>query len=128
VQQLGAALAENRRGDAPALFMSLVGMPPEQLAGMRQSPIWPAFEAIAPTLAYDAAVLGQDERSAPLARAGQVTMPALVMNGGASFPFMRETAQALASHMPNATYRELEGQTHELSAQVAADVLKEFFR
>ncbi len=42
-----------------ALFMMLVGMPPEHLAQVQQSPAWPIFERVAPTLAYDAAILGR---------------------------------------------------------------------
>jgi len=49
-------LAENRRGDAMALFLSTVGMPEHVIAGMRSSPAWPAIEAVAHTLAYDAAL------------------------------------------------------------------------
>ncbi|MBA3825079.1 MAG: alpha/beta fold hydrolase, partial [Ktedonobacterales bacterium] len=51
-QQLRPLLAEGRRGDAVALFMTRVGMPAEAADGMRQSPMWPALEAVAPTLAY----------------------------------------------------------------------------
>jgi len=49
-------LAENRRGDAMALFLSTVGMPEHVIAGMRSSPAWRAIEAVAHTLAYDAAL------------------------------------------------------------------------
>lgn len=52
-QQLTELLAANRRGDAIALFMALVGTPADQIEGMRRAPFWPALEAIAPTLAYD---------------------------------------------------------------------------
>lgn len=127
VTELERALTDQRFGDAPALFMTFVGMPPEQLAGMRQSPIWPVFESIAPTLAYDAAVLGREGRAAPLDRVKNIAMPTLVMNGDASYPFMHETAAALAQHIPNARHRVLTGQTHDLSAEVAASILKEFF-
>ncbi len=41
------------------------------------------FEAVAPTLAYDAAAMGED-RSVPLKRAAAVNVPALVMNGTAN--------------------------------------------
>jgi pimeloyl-ACP methyl ester carboxylesterase len=59
-EQLTEVLAEGRRGDAVGLFMMLLGMPAEHLEGMRQTPMWPMFEAVAPTLAYDAAALGED--------------------------------------------------------------------
>src|SRR5215475_6038579 len=53
LRQLDEALAENRRGDAVALFMRFVGTPEEQVDGMRRAPFWPGMEAVAPTLAYD---------------------------------------------------------------------------
>jgi pimeloyl-ACP methyl ester carboxylesterase len=126
-KKLAELLAADRRGDAVALFMMLVGMPAEQVPEVRQYPFWPMFEAIAPTLAYDAAVLGEDA-SVPTERAAAVTVPALVMDGGASYPFMHVTAVALANAMPNGQHRTLEGQTHEVSAEALAPVLVEFFK
>ena len=116
----------NRKGDALALFMMLTGMPPEHLEGVRQHPLWPMWEAIAHTLAYDAAVVGEDG-AVPTQRAARVAVPALVMDGGASFPFMHTAATALAEAMPHAQHRTLEGQTHEVDVDVLAPVLVEFF-
>src|SRR6266568_4869946 len=128
LQQLTEALAADRRGDAVALFMQYVGMPAEQIKAMRQAPTWPQLEAIAPTLAYDhTAILGKDS-SVPVERAAQVLMPTLVMNGGASYPFMYETARALSQAIPHAQLRILEGQTHDVAPEVLAPVLVEFFK
>jgi pimeloyl-ACP methyl ester carboxylesterase len=124
-KKLAELLAAGRRGDAVVLFMKLVGTPDQMIDGMRQSPGWPTFEHIAPTLAYDAATLG-DDRSVPLKRAAAVTMPTLVMNGTA-IPFMLDTAKALAKTIPHAQHRTLEGQTHDVNLQVLAPVLVEFF-
>ena len=124
--QLKATLAEDRRGDAVGLFMMLLGMPAEQLDEMRQYPMWPMWEEIAPTIAYDATVLGEDA-SIPTVRAARVAMPALVMDGELSYPFMHITATALANAMPQAWHRTLEGQTHEVAAEALAPVLVEFF-
>jgi len=55
-------------------------------------------------------------------------MPALVMDGSGSFPFMHTTALTLANTMPRGQHRTLEGQTHEVSAQALAPVLAEFFK
>ena len=124
--KLAKLLAEDRRGDAVVLFMTVVGTPTEMIEGMRLAPVWPMFEAVAPTLAYDAAVLGKGH-AAPIERAATVTVPALVMNGGASFPFMHDIAQALSKAMPNAQLRTLEGQRHDVNLEVLAPVLVEFF-
>jgi pimeloyl-ACP methyl ester carboxylesterase len=101
-------------------------MPAEQIPAMRQQPMWPMLEAVAPTLAYDAAVLGEDA-SVPTERAAKVSVPALIMDGGASYPFMHTTAVALANAIPDAEHRTLEGQTHEVDPQVLATVLEQFF-
>ncbi len=125
-KQLAEVLAQGRRGDALALFMLLTGMPADHLDRVRQHPLWPMWEAVAPTLAYDAAVMGEDA-SVPTEKAASVAVPTLVMDGGASYPFMHVTALALAKAMPHAQHRTLEGQTHEVAPQVLAPVLVEFF-
>src|SRR5215470_2557345 len=127
IKQLTAALAEGRQGDAVALFMRYVGMPDSQIDGMRQTPFWPAAEAIAPTLAYDhAGVIGEDN-SVPTGLAARAEGPALVLSGGASFPFMNDTAAALSRAMPHAQHRILDGQTHDMNPGVLGPVLVEFF-
>ncbi len=127
IQQLTELLAVDRRGDAVALFMELVGTPTDQIEAMRQAPTWLMFETIAPTLAYDhSAILGKDG-SVPIERATHVLVPALVMNGGASYPFMYDTARALSKAMPYAQLRTLEGQDHGPADDVLAPALKEFF-
>jgi pimeloyl-ACP methyl ester carboxylesterase len=125
-KQLAEVLAEGRRGDALGLFMMFVGMPPDHLEGARELPMWPMWEAVAHTLAYDAAALG-DDGSVPTKRAASVAVPALIMDGGASYPFMHVTALALAKAMPHAEHRTLEEQTHEVAPQALAPVLEEFF-
>ncbi len=125
-KQLAEVLTHGRRGDALALFMLLVGMPPDHLDGVRQHPMWPMWEAVAPTLAYDVAVMGEDA-AVPSEKAASVAVPAFVMDGGASYPFMHVTALALAKAMPHAQHRTLQGQTHEVAPQVLAPVLVEFF-
>jgi pimeloyl-ACP methyl ester carboxylesterase len=128
IQQLTELLAAGRRGDAMALWMTFLGTPAEQVEAMRQAPMWPVFEALAPTLAYDhAAIMGKD-RSVPIARAAQVRVPTLVMNGGASSPFMFETARTLSQAIPHAQHRILEGQGHGPADDVLAPVLAEFFK
>jgi len=128
-QKLSELLANDRRGDAVALFMRFVGTPAEMIDGMRQAPVWPMLEAVAPTLEYDAAEIGEN-RSVPVERAAKVTVPVLVMDGGANLtmmPFMHAAATALAEAMPHAQHRTLEGQRHDVDLEVLAPVLEEFF-
>jgi len=122
----GDLVAAGKRGDAAEYFMAkVVGMPPEFVAQARSSPWWPAQEALAHTLAYDATIMG--DYSLPTERASQVTIPTLVLDGGASFPFLHPTAQALAAALPNGRQRTLEGQSHDVAAEVLAPSLTEFF-
>ena len=115
-----------RRGDAAEYFMAkVVGMPPEFVAQARSSPWWPAQEALAHTLAYDATIMG--DYSLPTEHAASVTTPTLVIAGGASWDWMRATAQALADSLPAGQYRTLEGQRHDVAADALAPVLEEFF-
>lgn len=127
-QQLGAALAADRRGDAVALFMLLTGAPADQVEGMRQDPVWPIFEAVAPTLAYDHIAILGEEAAVPTQRAARVAVPTLVMDGEASYPFMHATAVALAEAIPHAQHRTLAGQTHEVASDALAPVLTAFFK
>ncbi len=127
IKQLTHALAADRKGDAVAAFMQYVGMPTDQIAAMRQSPAWPQLESIAPTLAYDhTAILGEDS-SIPAEQIALITAPTLVMNGGASFPFMDETAQVLSKAIPHAKRYTLQGQTHDVAPEALAPVLVDFF-
>jgi pimeloyl-ACP methyl ester carboxylesterase len=103
------------------------GVPAEQIEGMRKSPMWPMFEAEAPTLLYDAAAMGQD-RSVPIERLSHITAPALVMHGGAGQAFMKQTALSLCGAIPNAEFRTIEGQTHAVASQAIAPVLAEFLK
>jgi pimeloyl-ACP methyl ester carboxylesterase len=107
--------------------MQYVGTPAEQIQAMRQTPAWPALEAIAPTLAYDHTYIIGKDRSVPVERAAQVRVPTLVMNGSASLPFMYETARMLSNAIPHAEHLTLEGQTHGPAIDVLVPVLTEFF-
>ena len=130
VPRLGELAASGRRGDAVEYFMAnAVEVPAEMIAQMRQSPMWPAMEALAPTLAYDGAIMGDKMAGKPLST-GQwaaVTMPTLVMDGGDSPTWARNAVQAVADALPNAQRRTLAGQTHAVMPDVLAPILVEFF-
>lgn len=119
-------LAAGRRGDAVALFMTeAVGVPAEFVSRMRQDPIWPGLEAVAHTLPYDHAVMG--DNSIPTERAASVRIPTLVVDGGASPDWMRQAAASLAEILPQGRHLTLEGQTHNVAPEAFAPVLVEFF-
>ena len=124
-KELTTLLAEGRRGDAAALAMTYFGTPADAIAGMRQSPAWPMFEAVAPTLAYDNAIMG--DGIVPTTQFASIRVPTLVMDGGASPEFMHNAANAIASALPNAQRRTLAGQTHGVDPEVLVRVLDAFF-
>jgi pimeloyl-ACP methyl ester carboxylesterase len=119
-------VSSGRRGDAAEYFMAkVVGMPPEFVASARQAPWWAQQEAIAHTLAYDATVMG--DYTLPTDIAKSVPVPTLIIVGGASFGFMEETANALATLIPNARVTTIEGQQHNVDPTALAPVLTRFF-
>jgi pimeloyl-ACP methyl ester carboxylesterase len=124
VERLGRALTEGRSGDAVELFMRVAGSSEEQIAGARSSPMWPSLEAIAHTLAYDAACLG-DGRP-PVARLAGITQPVLVATGGGD-DFFERAADAIASSLPRAERLTLEGQSHVADPKAVSLVLQRFF-
>jgi pimeloyl-ACP methyl ester carboxylesterase len=124
VEELGAALAEERRGDALELFMRLAGSTEEGIEGARRSPMWPGLEALAHTLAYDAACLG--DGPPPTDRLAKVAQPALVLTGGAD-DFFELAADALAAALPRAERQTLEGQSHMADPKAVTPVLEFFF-
>lgn len=124
-ERLTSALEQDRRGDAVELFLRLTGLGEGLIQGARQSPMWPGMESIAPSLAYDDAVMG--DGLVPEARLASITAPVLSLAGGASPEWMREAARIVADTTPRGTYRVLERQSHMVEPEVLAPVLAEFF-
>jgi hypothetical protein len=105
-----------------------VGMPPEAIAAMKDAPFWPALEAVAHTLPYDMRVMGDNLSGKPLQadRWASLTIPTLVIDGGASPPWLGNAAQGLVDVLPEARRRTIEGQTHDVDPTLLAPVLEEF--
>jgi len=127
VEQLDRMVADGRRGDAATFFMvDMVRMPAEFAAFARTQPWWPAQEAIAHTLAYDARVMG--DYSVPTATAARVTVPTLILTGGASFPFFRPTAEAVVAAMPDARSAVLPDQEHNVDPAILGPAIAAFLK
>ncbi len=125
-QTLKKLLAAGRKDDAVALFVRSVGVSDKQIQAMKSMPMWKGLVKLAPTLAYDSEVLGKGH-ALPAARLSHITIPVLVMHGGAGAPFMRDAAKAISEAIPQAQLRTLAKQTHGVSPKVLAPVLEEFF-
>ena len=101
-EQLDRLVAEGRRGDAVAYFMT-TGV------GLR--------------------VMGDHMSGRPLPAgwASDVTIPTLVIDGGNSPDWARNAVSAVAAAIPGAERRTLDGQEHGAAPEVLAPVLESFF-
>jgi len=129
--RISAAVAADRRSDAVKLFLKSVGVPGFVRALMPlMIPMWSKLKAVAHTLPYDGAIVRDNQRGKPLPvnRWASVTIPTLVMDGGNSPAWVRHANRSLASVLPNAQCRTLQGQTHMLKPKAHAPTLVEFFK
>jgi pimeloyl-ACP methyl ester carboxylesterase len=121
-----AAVRAGRPGDAVSGFMRMSGASAQMVDQVRQSPAWPAREAVAPTLVYDLTIMG--DGAVPDDVLATVPVPVLAMDGGASPPWAAAAASAVASGVADGRRRTLPGQTHAVDPQVLAAALVDFFR
>jgi pimeloyl-ACP methyl ester carboxylesterase len=125
--RLDALVAAGRRADAVELFLvEAADVPAEAVAAMRLQPSWPDAEAVAHTLAYEAAVMGPGN-ALPAGQLATITQPTLVLTGGNSPAWMANAGKAVARSIPGAVHRVLDGQTHNVSPAALAPELLEFF-
>lgn len=131
VEHLNELLAAGRRGDAIEYFMTkAVLVPQEMMAQMRNAPMWPGMEKIAHTIPYDGEIMGDGMSGSPepLKRFAAVTIPTLVMVGGASPEWMQNGTRLLAETVPGAQYHTLAGQDHGPASSLLAPELVTFFK
>jgi pimeloyl-ACP methyl ester carboxylesterase len=123
-ERLETLLAQDRRGDMVALFLTeAAGIPAPFVEQLRQAPFWGAQEAVAHTLVYDATMMG--DYAIP-ASAASVQVPTLVLDGGTT-PWLTSTADKLASVLPDARRQSLPGQQHNVEPDAIAPALAEYF-
>ena len=130
VDTLRGLVESGRRGDAVAEFWRVgLQMPESEIEKARRAPFWPQLESLAHTLVYDYEVLGDRIYGKPLpaSMADSITIPVLILQGGASPPPLRNPAVSLTGLLPNATTRVLEGQGHGAPADMLAPILESFF-
>ncbi len=124
---LKGLLTAGRNDDAVALFIESVGVSAKQIQALKRMPMWKGLVRLAPTLAYDSLVLGRGH-ALPTDRLSGVTVPTLVMHGGAGAAFMGDVAREISEAIPRAKLQTLARQTHGVSPKVLAPVLAEYFR
>lgn len=131
VEQLDAANAEGRPGDAVALFMTAAaGASPEDVEGLKQSDFWPVMLGIAPTIAYDGRIMGTTMSGNPLPtdRWSSIDVPVLVMHGIDTWPTLIPGPRALAELLPTATFKPVPGENHATTPDVLAPVLRDLVK
>jgi pimeloyl-ACP methyl ester carboxylesterase len=126
-EQYTRLCAAGRPGEAVALFMTkAVGQPPEAVAQIRDTPMWSALEAMAPTLAYDATIVGDAE--IPASRIANLDIPALAIESTASPQWLRSATRAIVAALPQGKHVALPGQFHQPDPEALATELRKFFR
>jgi pimeloyl-ACP methyl ester carboxylesterase len=127
LQQLQLMISEDRRADAVKYFLKdAVGVPAVVVFMMPLFPVWAKLKAVAHTLPYDIAILG--DFNLPEERAKSVRIPTLVAGGDKSPAMLRHSVKKLAEVMPNSKLEVLKGQTHNVSAKAIGPVLIDFFK
>jgi len=122
--RLKQLIGADRRSDAVKFFMrDVAGMPAVFAAAMPlMFPVWSKLKAVAHTLPYDAAVMG--DYGLPAERIASI--PTLVMDGEKTDVRLRHAVQATAGVLRHAQHLTLKGQTHNVSAASLAPVLVKF--
>lgn len=128
VRTMDDLLARGDRSGMLSLFMKIVGVPAIGLAIMKLTPVWKKLKPVAHTLRWDLRILGDDGRGTPLPTdRWKIKVPTLVMDGGKSPEYLRNTMKNVAEVVEGSQYRTLPGQTHMYKASVLAPELVEFF-
>ena len=129
VPSVRRAVDSGRPDTAAKLFMSYVGMPKIALFIMSLLPFWKKVTVNAHTLPYDLGFVEPYQGGKRLDPAdwAALTMPTLVMDGGKSPTYMRNAQKHWADILPDARYKTLDGQTHNVKTEAIAPVLAQFF-
>ena len=123
---LRALVAAGKRGDAVKYFMRMVRVPSFAIFMMQLMPnVWPKLKAVAHTLPYDMAVMG--DFTVPAARIASIRVPTLVMDGEKTQERLHRAVDEIVRALPAAKRRTLKGQTHNVSAAVLTPELVRFF-
>ncbi|HEX9509386.1 MAG TPA: alpha/beta hydrolase [Puia sp.] len=123
--QLNRLIAEGRRGDTAKYYLTkVIGAPALFAFILRLTPIWPKMKAVANSLPYDMAIIGDCRIPADLL--ASIKVPSIVIGGEKSPEMLRQAVQTVARQLPGARMEMLKRQTHNVSAKVLAPVLIDF--
>ncbi|KQX44450.1 hydrolase [Streptomyces sp. Root63] len=115
-RHIDGLIAEDRRSEAVKTFMTKAqGMPAFMVGSMRLMPgVWSNLKAMAHTLPYDIAVMGDTQQGKPLTAEmwSPATAPTLVMTGSKSPDGFQSAARAVTEVLPDADHHTLQGLNH----------------
>lgn len=116
--RLRSLVESGKPGEAVEMFQrDYVGLPEEMIEKMRSAPFRPSLEAMALTTSYDAEIMG--DLTVPSRITENVKQPTLLLFGEHSPPFMRETAETVASKLARGASQVVPGGGHNLTAELA---------
>lgn len=126
-KELSDLVQTGHRGEAVELFMTKGADVPAELVGqMKDAPFWAGMEAMAHTLAYEAAIMGTGR--VPTQRLATIGTPAIVLVGTDSPARMQDASRAVADVLPTSRLHSLEGQAHgQVDPATIGVVLTSFF-
>jgi alpha-beta hydrolase superfamily lysophospholipase len=128
-QRLQQLVDSNARSAAVHYFMTRgMGAPAPIIALMRLAPFWKDLKAVAHTLPYDHAVMGETLSGLPLSEQpwADVTVPTLVVDGGKSPKAATLAADALVQRLAAGSRATLPGQGHNVAMSALAQTIRSF--
>jgi pimeloyl-ACP methyl ester carboxylesterase len=119
------AIDEDRRSVAVAAFLTESGLPPDLVDEISRDL---ATLALAPTMVHDHTVMGDFDEGGtiPEAVVRRIRIPTLVVAGGASPDFFRDTAGQLVELLADGRLTVIPGADHGAPADVVAPAIVEF--
>lgn len=118
-------VADGKDEEALKYFMRIVGVPSFMVFFMRFMPFWKDAVAAAPSLPYDAAVLGDFAMPEKLLR--EIKVPTVVLVGGSTPALLRAASDAVAGVVPGAREVVVPKQNHGIKPAALRAALVDAF-
>jgi pimeloyl-ACP methyl ester carboxylesterase len=124
--KLRELVAAGQRGAAVKYFMRMVNVPAPFIFMMQlMRGMWRKLQAVAHTLPYDMAIMGDWQIPA---RLQGLKTPTLAMYGGKTETRLKRSVEELVKVLPNVRQQILPGQTHNVGAAVLVPALVAYFK
>jgi pimeloyl-ACP methyl ester carboxylesterase len=124
LEELRERIAANDREGTIETYMA--DMPPEWIAGAKQSPAWQTMLDLGPSLEPDAESLAWTQSAPRSELLAGVAQPTLVLVGEETQPIMTDAAASVVASMPNAQSRTIPASNHQWEPRTMALAIAEF--